>query len=76
MQGVSDPSPVDRWPKRCFSCNREWNKREWPSLRLVGYLADEVEKIEMRQCPYLVAGLRAAGFRGGWLNRAVPRLLP
>ncbi|MEO5629811.1 MAG: glucoamylase family protein [Thermomonas sp.] len=30
----------------------------------------------MRQCPYLVAGLRAAGFRGGWLNRAVPRLLP
>ena len=23
----------------------------------------------MRQCPYLVSGLRAAGFRGGWLER-------
>ena len=23
----------------------------------------------MRQCPYLVDGLRAAGFRGGWLDR-------
>ncbi len=21
----------------------------------------------MRECPYLVAGLRAAGFAGGWL---------
>lgn len=30
----------------------------------------------MRQCPYLVAGLRAAGFRGGWLKRAVARSLP
>ncbi|MEP7097296.1 MAG: glucoamylase family protein, partial [Dokdonella sp.] len=24
----------------------------------------------MRRCPYLVAGLRAAGFRGGWLHHA------
>jgi hypothetical protein len=24
----------------------------------------------MHQCPYLVAGLRRAGFRGGWLDRA------
>lgn len=30
----------------------------------------------MRQCPYLVAGLRAAGFRGGWLDRAEIRTLP
>lgn len=30
----------------------------------------------MRQCPYLVAGLRAAGFRGGWLDRATVRHLP
>ena len=25
----------------------------------------------MRQCPYIVAGLRHAGFRGGWLARGV-----
>lgn len=30
----------------------------------------------MRQCPYLVAGLRAAGFRGGWLDQATVRPLP
>lgn len=30
----------------------------------------------MRQCPYLVVGLRAAGFRGGWLDRAAVRSLP
>lgn len=30
----------------------------------------------MRQCPYLVAGLRAAGFRGGWLKHADVRNLP
>jgi hypothetical protein len=24
----------------------------------------------MRECPYLVAGLRAAGFAGGWLHDA------
>lgn len=30
----------------------------------------------MRQCPYLVRGLRRAGFRGGWLDRARPRSLP
>lgn len=27
----------------------------------------------MRKCPYLVTGLRTAGFRGGWLDHAVPR---
>jgi hypothetical protein len=25
----------------------------------------------MRQCPYLIAGLRRAGFLGGWLSRSV-----
>ncbi len=30
----------------------------------------------MRQCPYLVGGLRAAGFRGGWLDQAMVRPLP
>ncbi len=30
----------------------------------------------MRQCPYLVAGLRAGGFRGGWLDGAAVRRLP
>jgi hypothetical protein len=30
----------------------------------------------MHQCPYLVTGLRRAGFRGGWLDRAEPRSLP
>ena len=30
----------------------------------------------MRQCPYLITGLRAAGFRGGWLDSATPRPLP
>ena len=29
----------------------------------------------MRQCPYLVRGLRAAGFRGGWLDQAAVRRL-
>ena len=29
----------------------------------------------MRGCPYLVAGLRAAGFTGGWLsNEGHPRM--
>jgi hypothetical protein len=30
----------------------------------------------MRQCPYLITGLRRAGFRGGWLDPARPRSLP
>ena len=30
----------------------------------------------MRQCPHVVTGLRAAGFRGGWLDDAVVRRLP
>ena len=27
----------------------------------------------MRRCPYLISGLRAAGFRGGWLDGIRPR---
>lgn len=30
----------------------------------------------MRRCPYLIDGLRAAGFRGGWLDRATAKALP
>ena len=30
----------------------------------------------MRKCPYLVTGLRRAGFSGGWLEPVVPRTLP
>lgn len=29
----------------------------------------------MRACPYVIDGLRGAGFRGGWLDGAKPRLL-
>jgi hypothetical protein len=31
------------------------------------YTSDLVWRL-MRRCPYLVAGLRAAGFTGGWLE--------
>ncbi len=30
----------------------------------------------MRTCPYLISGLRRAGFRGGWLDHAAPKALP
>ena len=29
----------------------------------------------MRQCPYLIAGLRRAGFRGGWLGQNEPGVI-
>lgn len=29
----------------------------------------------MRDCPYVIDGLRRSGFRGGWLDRAKPRSL-
>lgn len=38
---------------RVLLCNREWNEREWPSLRFVGHLAPRRRSGEDRDalCP-------------------------
>ncbi|RWB67687.1 MAG: hypothetical protein EOQ50_30400 [Mesorhizobium sp.] len=40
-------------------------------LMIENHLSDQVWRL-MRGCPYIVTGLRRAGFEGGWLNDADP----
>ncbi|TGU96676.1 hypothetical protein EN794_013105 [Mesorhizobium sp. M00.F.Ca.ET.151.01.1.1] len=40
-------------------------------VMIENYMSDTVWRL-MRGCPYIVAGLRRAGFNGGWLNDADP----
>ncbi len=37
------------WPKRC-ACGNPYSRSQWQKLALVGYQADEVETLELRDC--------------------------
>jgi formate dehydrogenase maturation protein FdhE len=41
---------VQNFPKRC-SCGRRYDERQWNALEFVGPQEDEVEKLELRNCP-------------------------
>ena len=38
------------WPKAC-GCGRVFSAHEWETLQFVGKMIDEVETLEMRNCP-------------------------
>ena len=45
---VGDLRPT--WPKRC-GCGRAYSCHEWELLIKIGEMVDDVESIELRNCP-------------------------
>jgi hypothetical protein len=59
-------------PKKCISCGwvSRWNfgLNQGPIILMIeNYRTNLVWRL-MRDCPYIVSGLRRAGFSGGWLT--------
>lgn len=40
---------MNEWPKAC-SCGAKYYAGEWTLLSFVGYMTDEVERLELRNC--------------------------
>ncbi len=60
--------PENNHPAECWVSPYHFGINEGPVVLMIeNYRCDLLWRL-MRNCPYLVTGLRRAGFRGGWLD--------
>jgi len=57
---------------RCWTSPYRFGLDQGPMALMIANFRDGLIWDVMRRCPYLVAGLRRAGFAGGWLQDASP----